>query len=303
MDDLDFSIPPPPHDKKPAAAPALQPAAAQSPLYDPKVALEFFRSTGTVELKPAGKPIFVENEKSSGLFSKSPKMYLLLEGEIVLMVGKRFFGVVTPGDLFGELAVIAKIPRSATAMAKIDCRVMALDERQFHAALRKSPEFALMLMSIMVSRMRESLAKLGTSATAGEPVEREAVLDQKMLGKLEKELSATPPMVVPGGKVIMSAGTTGAFMFVVLKGRVTISAQERVVERLGPGAMFGEMAVFDRSARAATASAETDCTLLAIVRNDFLALMKANPAFGASLLRSIAERMQFIAAQLARIQA
>ncbi|MBK8064585.1 MAG: hypothetical protein IPK29_11390 [Betaproteobacteria bacterium] len=65
--------------------------AAQSPLYNPALALEFFRATGTVELKPASKPIFSEGEKAGGLFSKGARMYLLLEGEIGLMINRRFF--------------------------------------------------------------------------------------------------------------------------------------------------------------------------------------------------------------------
>ena len=42
-----------------------------------RLALEFVRATGTVGEKPAGKPIFSENEKAGGLFSKGARMYLL----------------------------------------------------------------------------------------------------------------------------------------------------------------------------------------------------------------------------------
>src|SRR5215217_3344484 len=108
-------------------------------IYSPKLALEFFRATGTVEEKPAGKPIFSENEKAGGLFSKGARMYLLLDGEIGLMVKNKFFAVVKAGEIFGELAVIAGLARSATAMAKTDCKVLSLDEKQFHAALEKTP--------------------------------------------------------------------------------------------------------------------------------------------------------------------
>ena len=37
-------------------------------------------------------------------------------------------------------------------MAKTPCRVIALDDKQFHAGLQKKPDFALMLMSIMIGR-------------------------------------------------------------------------------------------------------------------------------------------------------
>ena len=45
---------------------------------------------------------------------------------------------------------------------------------------------------------------------------------------------------------------------------VAISLRGTIVERVGPGGVFGEMALVDQGARAANAAAETDCALLAI---------------------------------------
>lgn len=302
MDDLDFSAKPA-APAQAAARVAVQ-STAQSPLYQPALALAFFRSAGTLEEKPGGKPIFMENEKPGGLFSKGAKMYLLLEGEVGLMIRNKFFGVVKKGEVFGELAVIGGLSRSATAMARTDSRLLTLDEKQFHTALQKTPEFALMLMSIMVQRLRQSLAKLGAGApAAGAPADRSDVLDKKTLASLRDELARQEPALFPAGKVIMTAGAAGAFMYVVLEGRVAISVGASIVERVGSGGMFGEMALVDRSARAATATAETDCSLLAINRSDFLDLVRAKPAFGASLLKSIALRMQQLALQVAQMPA
>ena len=302
MDDLNFSAKPA-ASAQAAARVAVQ-STAQSPLYQPALALAFFRSAGTLEQKPGGKHIFIENEKPGGLFSKGAKMYLLLEGEVGLMIRNKFFGVVKKGEVFGELAVIGGLPRSATAMAKTDCRLLTLDEKQFHAALQKTPDFALMLMSIMVQRLRQSLAKLGAAGTAaGAPAERSDVLDKKMLAGLRSELARQEPALFPEGRVIMSAGAAAAFMYVVLEGRVAITVGASIVERVESGGMFGEMALVDRSARAATATAETDCSLLAINRNEFLELVRAKPAFGASLLKSIALRMQKLALQVTQMQA
>jgi CRP/FNR family cyclic AMP-dependent transcriptional regulator len=301
MDDLDFSASAPLRPEVVAKAAAQ--TTAQSPLYQPKLALEFFRSAGTLEEKPGGKPIFVENEKAGGLFSKSARMYLMIEGEGALMINNKFFGVVKPGEIFGELAVIGGLPRSATAMAKINCRVVSLDEKQFQTALEKKPEFALMLMSIMVQRLRQSIAKLGSAgAAASAPADRSDVLDKKTLAELQKALAGKDPSRFDAGKIIMNAGAVGASMYVVITGRVVIALGDKVIERIGPGGMFGEMALVDRSARAASATAESDCTLLAINRNDFLELVRAKPSFGASLLKAIAVRMQQLALQVAKLQ-
>jgi len=302
MEHLDLSAKPTP--RPDAVARATVQVAAPSPLYQPAIALEFFRSSSMIEEKPAGKPFFSENEKAGGLFSKSARMYLLLEGEIGLTIRKKFFGVVKAGDVFGELGVIAGLPRSATAMAKINCRVLSLDKKQFYAALEKKPEFALMLMSIMVQRLRQSIAKLGTARPAARaPVERSDILDRKARADLQAELGWPEPAAFQAGKVIMSSGAVGVFMYVVLAGRVAISVGKSLVEHVGPGAMFGELALVDRSARAATATADTDCKLLAINRNQFLNLVRTKPAFGASLLKSIALRMQQLALQVAQMLA
>ena len=291
-DELDFSAPPAAHNP-------VQ-GTAQSAVYSPKLALEFFRATGTVEVKPAAKPIFSENEKSGGFFSKGARMYLLLDGEIGLMIHNKFFGVVKAGEIFGELAVIAGVPRSATAMAKTECKVLSLDEKQFHAALQKTPEFALMMMSSMGQRMRQSIARLGAGTASAPPAERADIIDRKMLQDLARYLGGQLPIPYGMGKVIVAAGAVGASMYVVMEGHVAISIGTRVVERVGPGGMFGEMALVDRTPRAATAMAESDCALIAIGRNDFISLVKAKPLFGALLLKSLAERMQYLAQQVAQ---
>lgn len=300
MDELDFSSKPPTPAQTAVAARSAVQATAQSPLYNPAIAYDFFRSTGTAEAFKGGTPIFSENEKAGGLFSKSARMYLLYEGEVGLMVKNQFFSVVKKGDVFGELAVIAGLPRSATAVAKTDSKLLSLDEKQFHAALRKKPEFALMLMGIMVTRLRQSMVKLGAAGAAAGPTSRGAALDPKMLAELAKLLGDEAVSSVPAGKVIMSAGAAGALMYVVAAGKVAISVQDKVVELIIPGGLFGEMALVDRAARAATAVAEVDSRLIGIGRNAFLDLLRTNPAFGASLLKSIAERMQHLAAQVAR---
>ena len=187
-------------------------------------------------------------------------------------------------------------------MPKSNCRVLSLDENQFHTALAQKPEFALMLMGAMVQRLRQSIAKLGSSrAGNGAPVERSHILDAGTLADLERELDAQEPAEFPAGKTIMSAGAAGAFMYVVLEGLVAISVDNRVIERVRRGGIFGEMALVDRSARAASATAVADCTLLAINHTDFVKLVKAKPAFGASLLKSIALRMQQMAHEVAQL--
>jgi CRP-like cAMP-binding protein len=256
--------------------------------------MEFFKSAGKPEGFAAGATIFSEDEKG-GLF-KSAKMYVLILGEVDMIAQNQVIGTVKPGETFGEMAVIADAARTATARAKTQCTVIGLDQKQYHSALQQKPEFALMLMSIMNQRLRNTISRLRASGSlhAGEAKEA-AVFDKKLLAGLVKLMGGQDPLEYPAGKMIMQEGTAGAFMYIVLEGRVAITIKGGLVARAGQGGVFGEMALVDQSVRAATAVAETDCKLLGINRNAFLQLVKTSPAFGAALLAGLAERAKDMA--------
>jgi len=288
MSDLDFTKPAGPAKAQPVAVP-------KAPTYDPAMAMEFFSSTGKAEAVPQGTTLFAENERGSRLLLKSDKMYLLMDGEVSLSSKGKIIATVKKGEVFGEMASISQMPRSASAVAKVPSRVIALDESQFQGALRKKPEFALMLMSIMIGRIREALGRQDLAAAGGK-VKETAVFDKSSLAILARALAQT--MVrYERNHTIVKEGQTGVLMYVVVEGRVAVSIQGRLVEKIGPGGVFGEMALVDRTPRLATVVSETDCGLLAIGRNTFLDLIKASPDFAVSLLGAVGERARFIASR------
>src|SRR5713101_9114709 len=132
---------------------------AKTSICDPAMAMEFFSSSGKTETDAKGATIFAENEKGSRLLLRRDKMYLLLDGEVSLIAKNKVIAKIGKGEIFGELASISDMPRSATAVANLPCRLIALDDGQFQGALRKKPEFALMLMSVMIRRIRDALAR------------------------------------------------------------------------------------------------------------------------------------------------
>jgi CRP/FNR family cyclic AMP-dependent transcriptional regulator len=294
-DDLDFSkpagAPKPPAAAKPAAAPAV-------PLYIPAVARAFFESAGKEEDVPAGTVFFSENEKASRIFLKRDKMYLLLEGRVALVAKGKQIGEPKVGEIFGEMAAISDSPRSATAVAQTACRVISLDDKGFAAALSKKPEFALMMLGTMIMRLRGMIARLSGVPTGTQTKEQSRVFDKNLLATMVQGLGEQAVVRYDKGKIIMVAGQAGALMYVVIDGYVDISIRGAVVERIGQGGIFGEMALIDQSPRAANAIAQTDCALLAINRQVFLNLVKSEPTFGISLLGAMAERLRNTAAAL-----
>ena len=296
-DDLDFSqpagAPKPPSDAKPPAKPAAAPTA---PLYIPAVARSFFESAGKEEEVPAGTVFFSENEKASRLLLKRDKMYFLISGRVALVAKGRPIGEPKVGEIFGEMAAISDSPRSATAVAQTPCRVISLDDKAFAAALSKKPEFALMMLGTLIMRLRAMIAKLSGVPSGTQTKEQSRVFDKNLLASMTKGLGEQSVVRYDKGKIIMIAGQSGALMYVVIEGYVAISIRGAVVERVGQGGVFGEMALIDQSPRAANATAETDCALLAINRQVFLNLVKSEPTFGISLLGAMAERLRNTAA-------
>ena len=289
-DDLDFSSPA--GAAKPAAA--SKPAAPQGSVYIPALARSFFEAAGKEESVAANTIFFAEGQKAG--FLKREKMYYLAEGEVVLAVKSKPIAVLKTGQIFGEMSTITDAPRTATAIAKTPCRVIALDDKQFIKGLQQKPEFALMMTAVMIQRLRGMIAKLSGVPSAGQAKESPRVFEKALLASMAQGLGEQAQMRCEKGKVIMVAGQTGALMYVVLEGRVAISIRGAVVQYVGPGGVFGEMALIDQSPRAANASAETDCVLLGINRTVFLNLVKTDPTFGASLLQAVAERVRTTAA-------
>ncbi len=229
------------------------------------------------------------------------RIYLLLEGWVGVFSKDEHVATIQAGEIFGEMASMGQTPRSASAVAMNECRVIGLDDAQFQTALGKNPAFALMLMSVMASRLRDTLGRIGPSGSPEDAGWREAsAMDAQLLADLAQVIGPAARFRYPAGKVIVREGQRGVALYALLEGRVAIRIGDAVVEKLGPGGIFGEMSLVDRTPRLATAVAETDCALLAISRHMFLHLVKRSPKFGAALLKAVGERAAFTASRLAQ---
>ena len=290
MDDMDFT--------KPAAAAPEASApfkAANSRFYDSSVAAGLFRAEGKEERFEAGQAIFAEDDKGSkgGLFRAASRMYYLAEGEVALSIGSRSLDVVKAGEVFGEMAVISGRPRSATATARGACVAHSMDGKELQVALGHSPEFALMLASVMYDRLRFIAARLASRPPVPGAAPREAtVFEPQLVTQLESALPRSAIVRYRQETLIMKEGQAGSFMYLVKSGRVAIAVGSNIVEVVGPGGTFGEMAVVDQSPRTARAGALDECELLAIDRASLMAVVRQQPAFAMALLRGIADRLR-----------
>lgn len=106
------------------------------------------------------------------------------------------------------------------------------------------------------------------------------------------------------GETVFEEGAYGREMFVVHTGWVRISMAgsdgERLLAVLGPGEIFGEMALVDDAPRSATATVEEKDTKLVVVDHPkFFYLITQQPAFALTLLQILARRIRDLERQLA----
>ncbi len=103
--------------------------------------------------------------------------------------------------------------------------------------------------------------------------------------------------VVRSGTLLFSKGDPGSSLFAVCRGRVKISVpssdgRDAVFNVIGPGEIFGEIALFDNGPRTASATATTECELMVIERRDFLPLMRRYPDLALRIIEVLCARLR-----------
>lgn len=101
-----------------------------------------------------------------------------------------------------------------------------------------------------------------------------------------------PVRKIAAGTVIIQKGAVAREMFLLKKGRVDILVHDRTVEEIGPGGIFGEMALIDHQPRAASVVARTDCDVVPIDERLFVSLVQDAPYFALDVMRILATRIR-----------
>jgi CRP/FNR family cyclic AMP-dependent transcriptional regulator len=110
--------------------------------------LELFAKTKDAVEFGAGAVIFSERQIGN-------LMYVVLDGEVEIRVNDELLDLVKPGEVFGEMALVESKKRSASAIARLPCRLAALDEEKFLALVKKEPHFAIDVMRNLAKRLRK----------------------------------------------------------------------------------------------------------------------------------------------------
>ncbi len=101
----------------------------------------------------------------------------------------------------------------------------------------------------------------------------------------------------PAGAPILREAEQGDLVFVLMTGEVKVfvdspDGREVVLTHLQSGDFFGEMALFEGEARSASVTAQTDCELVALAREDFLAVLAHDFTLTKKILKTLSARLR-----------
>ncbi|RMH14822.1 MAG: GGDEF domain-containing protein [Gemmatimonadetes bacterium] len=113
---------------------------------------------------------------------------------------------------------------------------------------------------------------------------------------LHRLAAATRPVSFPAETRIVEIGEAGHSLFILLSGEVRVLYPARSADyelaRLGPGEVFGEMALLNDMPRSATVQAVGDVELLVLEKDDFRKVIEESPAVALKLLEVLSLRIR-----------
>ncbi len=280
--------------------PELPDGVARSPLFS-----EFSRAELAEVIRgltlgtwSAGEVIVSEGEPGDSLF-------VLASGEARVFVQgidrhNRQVRQLAAGDFFGEISLLTGSPRTATVIAAADCETLALDRSAVVAIAGRYPAVRATIQRFCLERSESAEER---SARAGTAPGFEPFPVEPAAADLDPELPLeAPPRLVPdevamlvpycavrvfaAGETIFRSGEPGDRMYVIEAGEVELGFDDaRPAKRLGPGEMFGELAlVTPRRRRTASAGAVSDLRLIVVDRSAYELLRAERPATLVGLL-------------------
>jgi CRP/FNR family transcriptional regulator, cyclic AMP receptor protein len=81
--------------------------------------------------------------------------YIVLQGTATIRRNGKKIAQVGPGAVIGELSLLDRGPRTATATSDTECDLLVLDQRHFSAVIDEVPSIAHKIMAVLAGRIRE----------------------------------------------------------------------------------------------------------------------------------------------------
>src|ERR1700744_2111616 len=108
------------------------------------------------------------------------------------------------------------------------------------------------------------------------------------------------------GTALFAKGDPGNSLIAVIRGTIKISissaeGRSAILNLIGPGEIFGEIALLDGLARTADATANTDCEIFVIDRREFLPFVKSQPELAMKFIELLCTRVRLTSDQVEQV--
>ncbi len=122
--------------------------------------ISIFRECSAKELKSISRLLTQVTVRPGAVLTKQGdpgrEFMIIVEGQATVRRDGKVLATLGPGDFFGELAVIAGVPRNATITADTEMTIDALNRREFSSLLDESPKIAKKILVGAVTRLHEN---------------------------------------------------------------------------------------------------------------------------------------------------
>jgi CRP-like cAMP-binding protein len=81
------------------------------------------------------------------------EFFVILDGTVAITKGANHLADLGPGDFFGELAMIGKVPRTATATASTPATLLVVGHREFTTLLADQPQIREKVLTAVARRI------------------------------------------------------------------------------------------------------------------------------------------------------
>ena len=244
----------------------------------PVAAGERMEREALVEEVEAGAIVFRQGEFGS-------RFYIVARGLVQVEVDGQAIRTLEPGAHFGEMALLRRIPRTATIRAMAPTRLVVVEQRAFLSAVTGRTVLPAQGHLVMPIDHRQDLSPLMPGATSDLQARADALKSIPLLRGLPHEgrliLVQHAQVLAPEvGTEITREGAQADAYYVILAGNVRFLVAGEVMGSLGPGEGFGELALLHQLPRTATAVTAEPAVLLRFPAEAFLRAFAAPSSTG-----------------------
>ena len=115
---------------------------------------------------------------------------------------------------------------------------------------------------------------------------------------LERLAARLEPVVVPAGAEVVCQGDPGDCVYLIAEGGFEVETRGQPVSHLGPGGLFGEMALLRNAPRNATVRAVEESRIYRLEQGEFVAAVTGHPASSRHVSELVTTRLE----ELRRVQ-